>query len=426
LVKSRNQDEEFRMKSTTAVILAGGRGKRMDIFCQQRPKPLLPFAGQYRVIDFTLSNCLNSGIKDIAALVDHQRAAMTEYLGRWSSRHMGKNQMAILPPGSTSYAGTADAVFQNLAYINRQKNERVIILAGDHVYKMDYGKMLAFHEEHGADVTVSVIRVPFEDAHRFGTCLAEPDGRINGFEEKSENPRSNLASMGIYVFNREYLDRVLTKDAENLVSIHDFGYAVLPQIVKQDRVFAYEFSDYWQDIGTVEAYYAANRQFLPADPVLATGKSWPVLSASEGLFLPVQTPGAKIVNSLISPGCHIKGQVENSILSPGVQVEEGARVINSIVMAGTRIGASSIVDHCILDEGVDIGRFCYLGFGKSTATDTASIAAATAGANITLVGKDVFVPPQTAIGRNSKVLPGLSLAERGSRLVPPGTVVAVP
>jgi glucose-1-phosphate adenylyltransferase len=304
------------MKSTTAVILAGGRGKRMDIFCQLRPKPILPFAGKYRVIDFTLSNCLNSGIRSIAALVDHQRLAMSEYLDRWNStvraRLMGKGGLAILPP-ETAYAGTADAVYQNLEYLNRQGSDLVLVLAGDHVYQMDYRKMLAFHEETGADVTLGVFRVPFEDAHRFGTCQVESSKRISGFEEKSENPQSNLASMGIYVFNREYLNRILTKDADNPVSTHDFGYAVLPRIVRQDRVFAFEFSGYWQDIGTVEAYYAANMQFLPGKPVLNSEKTWPLLTGSGDLPFPALAQNARVINSLISPGCSIKGQVENSV-----------------------------------------------------------------------------------------------------------------
>lgn len=399
-----------------AMVLAGGRGKRMDIFCQQRPKPILPFAGNFHVIDFTLSNCINSQIGDIAVLVDYQRSAMTEYLRQWTSINE-PNNLSILQPKIGSFSGTADAVYQNLDFLKRQGNDRVLILAGDHIYKMDYRKMLSFHEEMNADATVAVIRVPLEQAHRFGTVSVGPEGQIREFVEKSPNPRSNLASMGIYVFNSDFLSKCLAEDAGEPNSPHDFGYAILPRIVKRDRIFAYEFKGYWQDIGTVEAYYEANLQLLDAKPYFNIDNNWPVLTGSRRLPVSPQYDSEKIVNSLISPGCIIKGYVENSILSTSVRVEDGAEVINSVIMANTSIGYHSIVDRCILDEGVDIGKFCYVGFGTDTQAGMHGI---------TMVGESVNVPHQTVIGCKSKILPGLRLSALNAQTIAPGSIVSVP
>jgi glucose-1-phosphate adenylyltransferase len=405
------------MKNTMAMILAGGRGKRMDILCQQRPKPVLPFAGKYGIIDFTLSNCYHSEIDSVAVLVDYQRTAMTEYLKEWSSANEAGGWISILPPKSDCYIGTADAVYQNLNHSEPEDSENVLILAGDHIYNMDYRKMLAFHHEKQADVTVGLVRVPIREAYRFGTAIIGPEGRIKEFVEKSSNPASNLASMGIYVFKRQFLEEQLKRDARNPNSPHDFGYAIIPASVKQARVFGYEYEGYWQDIGTVEAYYAANMQLLEGAPGFAIEDIRPVLSLDRRSTSSLVNVPDNMVNSLVSPGCVIEGYVENSVLSPGVWVSEKARVINSVVMANTRIGYHSVVDTCILDEGVDIGKFCYIGFGTTPMPQVGEI---------TVVGKDVNLGPQTAIGRKSRVLPGLKLAEMNSRFVAPGTVVSVP
>jgi glucose-1-phosphate adenylyltransferase len=405
------------MEKTSAMILAGGRGKRMDIFCQQRPKPILPFAGDFHVIDFTLSNCINSQVNDIAVLIDYQRFAMTEYLKQWISVNKGTNALSILPPKIGSYSGTADAVYQNLDYLKRQGSKRILILAGDHIYKMDYLKMLSSHEATNADVTVAVIRVPIEDAHRFGTVSVGYKGRIIEFEEKSANSRSNLASMGIYIFNSDFLEKCLSEDAGDPNSPHDFGYAILPRIVKRDRVFSYEFKGYWQDIGTVEAYYEANIQLLEANPGFNIDDDWPISTGSWSSSISPWKSTGKIVNSLISPDCVIEGYVENSILSPGVHVENGAKVINSVVMANSSIGDHSIVDRCILDERVEIGRYCYVGFGRDIQTGKRGI---------TMVGESVNVPHRTVIGCKSKIMPGLTLSSLTSQPVPPGSVISAP
>jgi glucose-1-phosphate adenylyltransferase len=383
------------MEKTVALIMAGGRGERMDVLCYVRPKPALPFAGKFKVIDFTLSNCVYSGIDDFAILTDCQRSYMARYLREWGLSNAVRT-FHILEPKTGSYKGTADAVFQNLPHLDKLNAENVLILAGDHVYKMDYREMIAFHEQTKAAVTVGVIRVPIEEAYRFGTVIVGDDGEILKFVEKSRNSRSNLASMGIYVFDRDILVQRLAEDAVRPDSPHDFGYAILPGMVGKDKVKAYEFTGYWQDIGTLQAYYAANMELLSAQPRFSLDGTQPVLTQCLNLPPPYISDQAMVVNSLVSPGCVIKGYVENSILSPGVLVDERAEVWNSVLMASACIGYHSVVDTCIVDEKVNIGKLCYIGFGKSLrARDD----------DITVLGKGVNVPSHTVIRRNSRVLP---------------------
>jgi len=383
------------MGKTVALIMAGGRGKRMDVLCHLRPKPALPFAGKFNVIDFTLSNCVYSGINDLAILTDYHRSYMARYLREWGLSNAVRT-FHILEPKTGSYKGTADAVFQNLPHLNKFNAQNVLILAGDHVYKMDYREMIAFHEQTKAGVTVGVIRVPIEEAHRFGTVTLGDGNEILDFVEKSRNPRSNLASMGIYIFNRDILAQRLAEDAVQPDSPHDFGYAVLPGMVGRDKVNAYEFTGYWQDIGTPQAYYAANMELLSAQPRFSLDGTQSVLTQGLNLPPPNISQQATVVNSLVSPGCVIKGYVENSILSPGVWVDEKAEVWNSVLMPNAFIGYHSVVDTCIIDEGVNIGKLCYIGFGKSLLSGDG---------DITVLGKGVNVPSHTVIGRNSRVLP---------------------
>lgn len=399
-------------KKEVALILAGGRGKRMDILCDLRPKPALPFAGSFRVIDFSMSNCVHSRIADIGVLVDYKRESMADYLVRWHTVNGGATHLHILPPEVGSYAGTADAVYQNLDYLERQGAETVLVLSGDHIYKMDYRPMMLFHHLMRADVTLGVVPVPMAETHRFGTVTVDACGRVMEFREKSSMARSNLVSMGVYIFNLDRLARRLREDAGEPGSLHDFGYNILPRMVKTDRVFTYEFKGYWLDIGTVKAYYDANMELLTPRPRFSLNSNWPVLG--ENHTLPAGWTGQEgnVVNSLISPGCVIRGRVENSVLSPGVSVAPQALVRNSIIMAGASIGYHTIVDGCILDEKVNIGNFCYVGFGAGLLAGNAEI---------TVLGKDVTVPDRTAIGRQCRVRPGLGPAAFDTRLVPSGT-----
>jgi glucose-1-phosphate adenylyltransferase len=402
------------MGKTVALIMAGGRGRRMGVLCQLRPKPGLPFAGRFEVIDFALSNCVYSGINDVAILTDYQRSYMAGYLKEWGLSNAVRT-FHILEPKTGSYKGTADAVFQNLPHLNKLNAQNVLILAGDHIYKMDYRGMIAFHEQMKAGVTVAVIRVPIEEAYRFGTVSLGDGGEILEFMEKSRSTMSNLASMGIYVFNRDILAQRLAEDAVRPDSLHDFGYAILPGMVGRDKVKAYKFTGYWKDIGTPQAYYAANMELLSAQPRFSLNGTQPVLTQGRNLPPPKIAQQATVVNSLVSPGCVIKGYVENSILSPGVWVDEQAEVRNSVLMRNTFIGYHSVVDTCIIDEGVSIGRLCYIGSGKSVLSGDGEI---------TVLGKGASVPSHTAIGRNCTVLPYVNALSFGDGLIASGSILS--
>jgi glucose-1-phosphate adenylyltransferase len=382
------------MRKAVGVIMAGGRGKRMDVLCRVRPKPALPFAGILNVIDFTLSNCIYSGINDLAVLTDYQRSYMARYLRAWGLSNAARS-LRVLEPATGSYEGTADAVFQNLRYLDELNAQNVLILAGDHIYKMDYRDMIASHEQTGADVTVGVIRVPIEEICRFGTATVGDDGEVLEFVEKSKNSRSNLASMDIYVFKRDILGQRLAENAQTDLP-HDFGYTILPGMVGRDKVSAYEFTGYWQDIGTPQAYYAANMELLSEQPRFSLDGTKPVLTRHLNLPAPRISDQAVVVNSLVSPGCVIKGYVKDSILSPGVWVDERAEVWKSVVMPDTFIGYHSVVDSCIIDERVNIGKLCCVGLGQSLLPGDCDIA---------VLRKGVNVPSHTVIRRNSRVLP---------------------
>ncbi|MBI4303681.1 MAG: NTP transferase domain-containing protein [Chloroflexi bacterium] len=401
------------MERAIAMILAGGRGKRMDILCHERPKPALPFAGRFRVIDFSLSNCIHSEVKNIAILTDYQRSSMANYLKGWYSMNRIPESFEILEPKAGSYSGTANAVYQNLDYLREQRADKVLILAGDHIYKMDYRKMLAFHEQVKADVTVGVIPVPIEEAHRFGIVTTDSQHRIVDFTEKPKMPQSNLVSMGIYIFNREILAERLAEDAALPDSPHDFGYAIIPKTTKRDRVFAYKYDGYWQDIGTTKAYFEANIELTYRQPLYSLDGTWPLFTEGNDLPLPKKSQQGTIISSLVSPGCVIKGHVENSILSPGVWVDEKAVVRNSVLLSNAFVGYHSVVDHCILDEGATVGKFCYTGYGTSLNSG-----------DITVIGRNVTVPPHTAVGRSCTIFPHIGAADFSTNVVPSGTVMS--
>lgn len=400
----------------SSIILAGGSGKRMDILCHGRPKPALPFAGQFKVIDFCLSNCIHSGIYDIAVLVDYQRNHLKSHLNNDITRPFAPdNKLHILEPRASSYKGTADAIYQNLEYIWKSRANRILVLAADHIYQMDYRKMLAFHESMRANVTIGVITVPIEQANRFGIVTVNKENKVIDFIEKPAIPTSNLASMGIYIFNRDVLKEYLIDDAAQADSSHDFGHAIIPKIVHRENIFAYKFDGYWKDIGTIQSYYEANMEFTHKLPPLTLNGKWPIYTKYNNLPFPKISQQDFIKDSLISPGCVIRGKVENSILSPGVIVKEQAIVRNSVIMASTTIGKHSVVDHCILDEEVNIGEFCYLGLGHNIGPGSW---------DITILGNRVTVPSYTALGRNCKVLPGIESTDFMSNAIPAGDIVS--
>ena len=389
------------MSRMVATILAGGKGTRMDIFCQVRPKPVLPFAGKYRFIDFSLSNCVHSQVNDIALLVDYQRSYLTSYLKQWKNENSAKSAINILEPENNgSYCGTADALYQKLDFLQKHSADKVLVMPSDQAYKMDYRKMLAFHEKSKADVTIGVVPVPIEEAHRFGTLTLEKDGRVIEYIEKPDVPKSNLVSMGIYIFNKDILIQRLIEDAVEPASIHDLAYSITPGTVARDSVYAYRFDGFWRDIGTIDAYYATSLELNSSRPPFSLDGTWPILTCENDE--PVKkTAWGVVENSIISPGCVIKGRVENSILSPGVKVDECAVVKNSILMSNVSVGLHSVIDSCIADEEAIIGEFCYVGFGSDRKRT----------AECTLLGKGVTISPHTAVARGCKIMPFSNPAE---------------
>ncbi|MFC2036106.1 glucose-1-phosphate adenylyltransferase family protein [Chloroflexota bacterium] len=403
------------MQQAIAMILAGGNGKRMGFLCQDRAKPALHFAGTFRIIDFSLSNCMYSQIRDVAVLTSHQRINMAKYLNSWHLNNPGFRGFHILEPEAGFYKGTADAVYKNLDYLMRVNADEVLILAGDHIYSMDYRLMLAFHRQVKADVTIGIIQILPENVPRFGVVTIDPMGKVVDFTEKPRHPQSNMVSMGIYVFNKRVLYKRLIEDAARLDSPHDFGYAILPKMVQQDRVFAYEFRGYWRDIGTVTAFYRANMEILNKEVHSNFNKGWPVLTVEPDSSSSEDFNTGNVVNSIVSPDCVVKGRVENSVLSPGVIIDNEAVVRNSILMSNVYIGYHSVVDHCILDEQVNVGNFCYLGFGEKPISDER---------DTTILGKGAIVPHYTAIGHNCKVLPNVEPDDFTMSLVPSGNIVS--
>ena len=398
------------MDEMLAVIMAGGKGRRMNILCDSRPKPILPFGGKYRVIDFCLSNCINSQIREIMVLADYRSSDLRNYLNLWrSSQIRGCDMVHILEPKNNNYLGTADALYQNLDLIHESKASDILILAADHIYQMDYREMLSFHKQKQADVTVAVTPVPFVEAYRFGIVTLNDNEAITKFSEKPLIPMNTLASMGLYIFNKKILLDVLTSDAADIRSQHDFGKTILPKLVNNSKAFAFKFNKYWRDIGTIRSYYDANREFIEREVSFTADKSWPILNSNEyhlpsGEFCTSNT----INHSVISPGCVIKGCVYNSVISPGVWIEEKAIVRNSVIMPNTFIGYHSVVDNAIIDEDVVIDKFCYIGFkGTDVHHDTP----------VTILGTGINVPRYTAIISGSELPPNSKLRKSNANVI---------
>src|SRR5258707_1309288 len=340
------QRMSYVMSKILAAILAGGQGERLSLLSQKRAKPAVPFAGKYRIIDFALSNCVNSGITNVAVLTQYRPHSLHDHIGIGKPWDLDRQQggVFLLQPyigrqESEWYQGTADAVYQNLGFIMESRCDYVLILAGDHIYRMDYGPMIAFHQQQNADVTMGAVVVPIEEGSRFGILETDAENRVTAFEEKPAQPRGTLGSMGIYVFSRETLMNVLIDDEREAtsgapVSRHDFGHDVIPAMIQRgQRVYAYPFTGYWQDVGTIQSYWEAHMELLNERPVFDLyDPSWVIHTRSEERP-PAQLHGNALVrNSLISHGCIIKGVVEHSVLSPGVIVEEGALVRDSIIL----------------------------------------------------------------------------------------------
>ena len=342
-----------------AMILAGGQGSRLGALTKNIAKPAVPFGGKYRIIDFPLSNCTNSGIEKVGVLTQYRPLELHSYLGTGDTWDLDKSDggVFILPPyardkGADWYKGTADAIYQNLNFIDMVDPEYVLVLSGDHIYTTDYAKMLAAHRANKADVTIGVFEVPWEEAPRFGILNTDKkDGRIVEFEEKPSKPKSNLASMGIYIFNREFLDKYLKTDASDETSSHDFGKNIIPNMLKnQARIFSYKFEGYWKDVGTIESLWQANMDLLQDEPPFSINSSWNIYSANPSLPPHFVGADADISRSMINEGSMVLGTVSHSVLSAGVKVGKGAKVTNSVIMPFAVIEDNAVVDHAIVAQ----------------------------------------------------------------------------
>ena len=354
-------------KECIAMLLAGGRGARLGALTEEIAKPAVTFGGKYRIIDFPLTNCVRSGIDTVGVMTQYQPLLLHDYIGKGRDWDLDllHGGVSILPPhskpGSTAwYSGTANAVYQNQDFIQAYDPEYLLVLAADHVYKMNYATMLEYHKKVRADGTIAVIEVPMKDAPRFGIMNTAADDSVVTFEEKPEHPKNNLASMGIYIFNWDVLKRHLNEDEANPDSSHDFGKNIIPNMIAEGlRLFAYRFDGYWKDVGTEESLWQANMDLL--DDMHLGFENWHILSRSAGLPPHYVAPTGSVKNTLITEGCEIYGSVENSILSVGVTVEEGAHVKDSVIMENVRIGKNASVHYAILDENIVVGENAALG-----------------------------------------------------------------
>ena len=415
-----------------AFILAGGVGSRLCLLSERRAKPAVPFAGKYRIIDFSVSNCVNSGIYDIGVLTQYRPTSLHEHIGTGRPWDLDRSRggIQVLQPSlgtlrSDWYHGTADAIFRNLVHLRRRRIEQVLVLSGDHVYKMDYNVLYAFHVASGAAATVAVTEVPEDAVSSFGILEAEESGRIVGFKEKPPRAESRLASMGVYLFDRDSLIRWLVEDAEDESSSHDFGKDLLPRLVARgERVYAYRFHDYWQDVGTLDSYYQSNLAFLtdPA-PLKLDDPDW-VIHTQSADRPPVRFEhGARAEQSLIANGCVIQGRVERSVLFPGVTVSREAVVRDSIVMHDTFVARGAVLDRAILDKDVHVGEGAAVGTGAGSVPNRACPEHLSSG--LVVIGKGARLPAGLVVGRNARV-GAFVPAEAFSDAVPAGGVVDGP
>jgi glucose-1-phosphate adenylyltransferase len=409
---------------TRAVILAGGEGSRLGVLTSKRAKPAVPFAGKYRIVDFPLSNCINSGITDVMILAQYRPQSLIEHVGSgapWDLNRDISGGVKILTPykarnDSDWFAGTADAVQQNFAFIKKDFPDFVLILSGDHIYTMDYEPMVTFHMDKQADLTMATFRVPMEEASRFGILAADKKYRVTSFVEKPKNPPSNLANMGVYLFKRELLDQILWEDHFDENSSHDFGKDVIPKLIKSKaRVFAFPYSGYWMDVGTVQSYWQAHMDLLSPSPDLKLyNRKWIIHTRTEEQP-PARLPaGALVYASMICDGCFIESgaRVESSVLSPGVIVRPGATIRESIILTDCVIESGAVVERAILDKRSRVGQNARVGWGVADPN-----------IQIALVGKNSIVPSGYVVEPNAEVSTDVIESDYDDNIVRAGQVI---
>ncbi|MEY8330009.1 glucose-1-phosphate adenylyltransferase [Lachnospiraceae bacterium 48-33] len=402
-------------KEMIAMLLAGGQGSRLGILTSKMAKPAVAFGGKYRIIDFPLSNCINSGVDTVGVLTQYQPLRLNSHIGIGIPWDLDRNigGVSVLPPYEKSgnsewYTGTANAIYQNMAYMEQYNPDYVLILSGDHIYKMDYEIMLDYHKSNNADVTIAAMPVPMEEAKRFGIVVTDEDNRITDFQEKPDEPKSNLASMGIYIFNWEVLKNALVtlKNQSNC----DFGKHIIPYCFENGkRIFAYEYNSYWKDVGTLGSYWEANMELIDIIPVFNLYEEfWRIYTKSD--ILPPQyiANNARIERSLISEGCDIQGEVYNSVIGAGVTVEEGAIVRDSIIMKDTKIGKNVKIYKSIIAEEVVIDDNTEIGIGEEAPSKLDKKIYAF---GLATIGEKTYIPKNVKIGKNTAVMGQTELSD---------------
>ena len=410
--------------SVRAVILAGGEGSRLGVLTAKRTKPAVPFAGKYRIIDFTLSNCVNSGIFDVMILAQYRPHSLIEHIGAgvpWDLDRNFTGGVSLLTPykgrGSSDwYLGTADAVQQNFLFIKRDWPDQVLILSGDHIYQMDYKAMIRYHEKLDADLTIGSIRVPIKEASRFGILGVNEELQVNSFVEKPEDPPSDLVNMGVYLFDTQVLNRVLWEDSEQMDSAHDFGKNILPKMVAEGlRVFAYPFEDYWVDVGTVDSYWQAHMDLLETPPPIdLNDRSWIVHTRTEERPPVWIANGAVVLSSLVTDGCRLDtgAHVERSVLSPGVKVKEGAVVRESIILTDAVIERNAVVERAVIEKRVVVSEGARVGSMEDGAKG-----------RIAMVGKNAVIPKGMVVEAGAMIGPDVTATDYPSQRVRSGDFV---
>ena len=416
--------------SVLTLILAGGAGSRLSILGEKRAKPAVPFGGKYRIIDFPLSNAVNSDLYRIAVLTQFRPHSLMQHIGigdPWDLNRRPPNGLQIWQPyrGRSDqdwYRGTADALYQNRNFIRDEGSDTLLILSGDHIYKQDYRDLIRFHQDKNAKLTVAVMNVSQEDVSRFGIMTIDAGHKIVRFMEKPKQSDSTLASMGIYVFNTQFLLDMLEEDALDKTSSHDFGKNIIPKIVEMGGAYAYPFLGYWVDVGTIQAYWETSMALLEENPGLDLYDSkWVIHTRSEERPPVKCIPPGEIIKSMVSNGCVVNGTVINSVLSPGVRVEKGAVVRNSVIMNDTIIRAGAVVSHCVLDKEIVVGANAQIGVGDDNTPNTLEPGNINTG--ITIVGKRARIPAGAMIGRNCRIDPATTAEDYDSLEIPSGGTV---
>ena len=365
----------MKQNNMLAMILAGGRGSRLHELTNKVAKPAVSYCGKYRIVDFPLSNCANSGVDIVGVLTQYESVLLNSYVaagGRWGldARESG---VFVLPPREKAdadldvYRGTADAISQNIDFIDKYSPEYLLVLSGDHIYKMNYDKMLDYHKEMNADATIAVIEVPMKEASRFGIMNTDGNGRIVEFEEKPEHPKSNLASMGIYIFNWKLLRKILLADMKNPDSHHDFGKDVIPCLLNDNKTLAaYKFKGYWKDVGTIDSLWEANMDLIDSRNELnLNDPTWKIYTEDTPALPQYIGPNAKIDKAFITQGCVVEGEVKHSVLFTGCKVGEGAKIIDSVLMPGVEVAAGAVVQRALVADNVKIGQDAVVGSADS-------------------------------------------------------------